>query len=367
MKRICIAGGGSAALIAARALEDGLHGRRNVRAIFVHDGGYADWKPLLPEIASGTATPRTARLRLAETLGDDLIQLVDDRVVGVDLDRRTIHGVRAEYHWDLLILAPEPVLPAVAGGWLPYARVADAARISRAVLSLASATVADARSQKILVRGDGQRAVELATALAWGCSDPLARRVVAPFEVFLWGQTQPDVGAANVQWVDEEIDAGLRVDAREGAPPAWLRETGLPVSEAGRVLVADNLAVRGRHDVFAIGESVERSSGPPWPATSVTAWQMGNLAADNARMELVGASHEPLVPWPIEDVVRLGPMDGRARVAGMNLRGEVARSVARLLVAGTIPTFTKKLAVLGEWARADRTGGEWATLPLPGG
>jgi NADH dehydrogenase FAD-containing subunit len=367
VKRICIAGGGSAALIAARALEEGLYGRRNVRAVFLHDGAYADWQPLLPEIASGTTTARTARLRLDELLGDGHVQCVDDRLTGLDLERRTVLGAGAEYHFDLLILAPEPELAPIAGGWLPYARVADAARISRSVLALAAAPVADARSQRILVRGQGRRAIELATALAWGCDAALASRALVRFDISLWADGDPDVGDADIQIVREETDAAVKIDARQGRAPAWLRSTELAQDDDGRLLVADNLAVRGRHDVFAIGPLATRSSGPAWPATSVTDWQMGNLAADNARMELVGASHEPLIPWPIEDVTRLGPNDGRARVAGMSLRGELARSVARLLVAGTIPTFTKKLAVLGEWARAGRTGGEWATLPLPRG
>ncbi len=368
MKRICIAGGGSAALIAARALDDGLYGRRNVRAVFVHDGAYADWTPLLPEIASGLTTARTARLRLDDLLDDGRVQCVDDRVTGLDLDRRTVLGAGAEYHFDLLILAPQPVLPPVTGGWLPYARVADAARISRSILSLAAAPVADARSQRILVRGSGRRAIELVTALAWGCGTALASRAMAPFEVYLWTDEEVDLGdEAQVRIVTEEVDASLRIDAREGSAPGWIADTDLPVDDAGRLLVADNLAVRGRHDVFGVGPLIARSSGRAWPATSVTDWQMGNLAADNARMELVGASHEPLVAWPIERVLRLGPNDGRAQVAGMKLRGELARSVARLLVAGTIPTFTKKLAVMGEWARAGRTGGEWATLPLPKG
>lgn len=364
MKRICIAGSDPAGLIAAAALEEGLVGRRNVRAMFVHDGPQTDWSPLLPEVASGTATPRTARIRLDEAL-DGTAQLVDDVPCGVDLTRKAVQGRDAEYHWDLLILAPRPALPPVAGGWLPYVRVADAARISRSVLALAAAPIADARSQRILIRGDGRRAVELATALAWGCEEALARRAVVPFEVSLWSEVEPELGQARVELVDREIDAAVRVDAREGTPPSWLAESGLPVDADGRVLVGDNLAVRGRHDIFAVGDCVARSSGDPWPATSVTSWQMGNLAADNARMELVGASHEPLIPWPIHDVTRLGPMDGRAQIAGLNLKGELARSVARLLVAGTIPTMTKKLAVLGEWARAGRTGGDWATLPLP--
>ena len=93
-------------------------------------------------------------------------------------------------------------------------------------------------------------------------------------------------------------------------------------------------------------------------------WQMGNLAAHNVCMELVGASHEPLVPWPIDGVTRLGESDGRARVVGLPLRGELARMVARMLVAGSIPTAPRKIAVLAEWMRVGRRGGDWASLPL---
>jgi NADH dehydrogenase FAD-containing subunit len=319
----------------------------------------------MPEVASGVVSSRTARLRVDDTVDGRRVRVIQDRVVGLDLDRRVVQGAADEYRYDLLILAPGIEYRSPAGQWLPYQTVSQASRISRAVMSMASASVAAPDQQRILVQGDGVRALELATALSWACDDAVERRGVRLFRVSLWSRCAPDLGLSHVEAVEGDVDAALRIDAREGRSPCWLAETGLPLRDDGSIRVEDNLTIPGHHDVFAAGACAARSSGDPWPDTVLTTWQMGDLAADNVRMELVGASHGHLVPWPIDSVVRLGGNDGRANVLGVPLTGELARTVARMLVAGSIPTVPKKLAVVAEWLRVGRNGGDWALLTGP--
>ena len=401
MKRICIVGGSAAGLSAIRRLQDGLGGRRNVQVVFVHDGTHVDYLPLLPDVATGSVTSRSGRIRLENVLSGK-VKVVQDRIVGISKHRREVTGERQTYPYDVLIIAtgPEPDdggAPHARRMALPYMTIPDATRLSRRIVA-AFTQNADARDpmRTFVIAGGGARGVELAAAFAAAARTHLLPRSSGGYKLFLvephdevlprfspvlrqQAQSTLDRLGVHVLTGDRVIGFDNDIVALEQgeslrsahliwaagvAPPLWLARSEMPVSPDGRLLVGDDLAVREQNGIFAIGDAAVRSSGDPWPATALTAVQQGPRAAENLLLYLVGASHHPFRPLFGLECIRLGHDDGAIDFGNFLWSGAAAGGAVRLLHAMTAPTITKKLAILGEWAGELAGNQDWARLPM---
>ncbi|MEL6448649.1 MAG: NAD(P)/FAD-dependent oxidoreductase [Pseudomonadota bacterium] len=81
----------------------------------------------------------------------------------------------------------------------------------------------------------------------------------------------------------EEIPAQISVWAAGVRAPEWLETCGLPVDKLGRVEVNDDLTVKDRPGVFAIGDcaAARNSDGSEIPPRAQAAHQMATVAAKN--------------------------------------------------------------------------------------
>ena len=139
------------------------------------------------------------------------------------------------------------------------------------------------------------------------------------------GRAVARVGAGGLTLEDgAELEAGLTLVVTPGAPPAWLRETGLPLDDRGFVRVAPTLEVEGADGVFAAGD-IASLTADPRPKAGVFAVRAGRHLAANIRRKLLG---ERLRRWrPQRRYLALVGTGGRRAMA---VRGGMSLDLGRL-------------------------------------
>ncbi len=411
MKKICIVGGGFGGLEALKHLKEGLSGRRNVRVTLINERSHFLFTPVLPDVASGSVSSRSAQLRLAQLLDDGRFELICGRAERFDLERRQVSVGERRVDFDHLIVAVGSEIDwrgledpdKLAMGWKG---AEDAQRIYRAVVSAfdGAGKVEDEaalrRRLTFVVAGAGASGVELTAELVSGVRRALLPRAGAQaaraFRVVLVeprGAALPDfaaplqaraagaLGRLGVEMIfGDRVEAVSAGEVRLGSgdrieadhliwaggvkAPSWLSGSGLPLTGEGWIEVDDRLcAVDG---VFAIGDAARRRRGEPWPMTAQCAVQQGPVAANNVLMDMVGASLDPFEYAHFGDLIRLGERDGIFQLGGLRLTGPTAWGLIRLAQVMLAPTMTKKMALLGEWMENVVRGHEWTRLPIEG-
>ena len=120
------------------------------------------------------------------------------------------------------------------------------------------------------------------------------------------------------------LEAELPLVITAGAPPAWLKGTGLPLDERGFIRVDATLEAEGVDGVFASGD-IASLAGDPRPKAGVFAVRAGRHLEANIRHWLLG---EELRPWrPQRRYLALVGTGGRRAMA---VRGGVSVPLGRL-------------------------------------
>jgi NADH dehydrogenase len=153
------------------------------------------------------------------------------------------------------------------------------------------------------------------------------------------------------------LSDGTRVPARTlvwsaGVRPSpVLAELGLPLDEQGRVEVDELLRVRGRSNVWALGDCAavpnRRTPGVHDPPTCQHALRQARRLAKN----LTGTP-KPYGYRMLGQVATLGYHKGIAELPGLQLRGFLGWWVARTYHLYQLPLFSRKLRVVSDWTVA---------------
>jgi sulfide:quinone oxidoreductase len=330
MSRVLVLGGGFAGVESAVQLR-----KRGHEVTLVSDRDFAYVAPISIWIPTGELPFDKARLPLAEVARRHGFELVVDAVRGLDVAAREVRLAGQTLRWDALVLAigagkaPAPGVEhthTVCGG--PQ-RTLDLKAALDALLARARAAEqagTDERftiafgfggnpKDKSAVRGGpvfellfnvrhllkrerllervrleffapmekpGIRMGEKAYAamLRWFERLGIPKRFGTRIERF-----QPE----GVRFVDgTELAADLVVFVPAGAGHPVLKESGLPLTEAGFVSIDDGCRVRGLERVYAVGD-VAAIEGPEWAAKQGhLAEVMAQVAANNLDLELGG-------------------------------------------------------------------------------
>jgi NADH:ubiquinone reductase (H+-translocating) len=405
-RRVVILGGGFGGVSAARRFEQLLPWTPWLDVTLVSQRNYLLFTPMLAEVAAGSveagnvgvplraACPRT-RFRRAE-------------VVGVDPDRRVVHLRRGDalevLPYDHLVLALGAVpnfrdLPGVAANALTLATLEDARRLrdhvlgrleqadhepdpaerrrwltfvvagggfagTEAVASLFDLVhsvlryfphVRAGEPRFILVHSRERILPELGDRLAGYASGKLVARGI---ELRL-GVTVAGADADGVVLSDGEQLAARTLIWAAGTRPspvplgapdlAWRR----PAPAAGAVPVDRVLRVRGRDDIWAVGDCARvpdlSTRGATCPPTAQHAVRQGRAVADNVLAALTGGQPEPFRFRGLGSLVPLGRQSAAAELRGMRFSGLPAWLLWRGIYLWKLPGPQKRLRVLVDW------------------
>lgn len=129
--------------------------------------------------------------------------------------------------------------------------------------------------------------------------------------------------------------------------------TGAPLDKAGRVMVAPDLTVPGRRDIFVIGDlaNLEGSDGKPLPGVAQVAMQQGKYVARLIVASIRGRGHLP--PFRYRDYGTMAVIGRRravAVIAGLKLSGYIAWLTWLFVHLMYIVQFSNRVLVFFQWA-----------------
>lgn len=153
-----------------------------------------------------------------------------------------------------------------------------------------------------------------------------------------------------------------------------VRESGLPLSEGGGVVVDAHLRVADQPSIFAVGDCsylVNRRTGHPYPKVAPIAISQGIRAAGNIENEVVGRRLECYEAHYAGKIVSLGAGEALVETLGLRWTGRPAwwlyRLVYLLKLVGARPKFRVATTLaLNRLFPPDLTYERLAFEPLPG-
>jgi NADH:ubiquinone reductase (H+-translocating) len=388
---VLILGGGFAGAYVGRLL-----GERG--ATVVSRENFMLYTPLLPEAASGTLEPRHTVVPLRVMCPH--VDLLLGDVLGVDLDARTAAVATDEetqvVHWRQLVLALGAVprtfpVPGLTEHALSFKSLPDAINLRNHVLrqlEIADAELDETRRRahlSFVFVGAGYAGVEALAELSDLVDDALRfypqlrstprRWVLVDAAPKILPEIPPRLGdyaadelarrgveihvgttLSSVAADEAVLGDGTRIPthtlvwtAGVRANPL-LRELGVPLDDRGRVEVDELLRVRGRNDVWALGDCARvpnTRSDMPDPPTCQHALRQARRLAKNLTGE-----PRPYGYRMLGQVATLGRYKGIADVLGLRLRGFLGWFVTRSYHLYQLPLAQRKLRVVMDWSVA---------------
>jgi len=398
MMRIVVLGGGFGGIEAIRILERRLGQREDIDLLLVSDQNYLLFTPLLPQIASSRVEPRHIIQPVRDIRVQRRFRFLRDRVVGIDLKERRVHLAEGDVTYDFLVVALGGVtqtfgVPGVEEHAFFFKALEDAVILRDQVIDLAEHAdhERDPRRRRelltICIVGGGYTGVELIAELHdfFDCyvlpryrgiesGDPrfllleaggeilrgvhpiLARRARVKLqrggiEVRLEAKVT-GVEAAGVEINGRTFErAGLVVWVAGVRGHSALEGLGLPVDQAGRIIVNPFLQFPDLPDVLGVGDTVAVAGHPEASVAIIpSAIAHGRLAAENIVNRLVGRPLIPIDFSPKGMLVSLGMNDAVVDLMGVKFSGYFAWLFWNAIHLYKLVGFRKQLQVALDWA-----------------
>ena len=401
--RIVVLGGGFGGMYAARALKRRLGAAAHVE--LVNAENYFVFQPLLPEVGAGSITPAHAVSPLRFLLRDVAVRkaVVDH----VDFDRKSVtvfQGIQrrpTEIGYDHLVIALGQSadlsrIPGLEEHALKMRTLEDARRLRAHVIEqLEHAQITRRPEVKrgaltFCVVGGGFSGIEtvgemkdlIDRSLKFypGIDPSEVRVIVVEFADRILGEMSQGLGdyaartlrergielmlrtgvagATGTQLVTstgEVIDTRTIVATIGNAPSPVVRRMVLP-SDRGRIVVERTMAVKGRPDVWALGDCAliamkDAPEGPRdyAPPTAQFAVREAKVLAANIAATVAG---EPARPFDYKSrgaLASLGARRGVAQVFGLEFKGFFAWLLWRFYYLAFLPGISTRILVAMNW------------------
>jgi NADH:quinone reductase (non-electrogenic) len=399
---VVIAGGGFGGFYAARRLEKALP-RQSAQITLVSDVNFLLYTPLLPGAASGTLEPRHVVVPLREELDSTNIRL--GRVTGLDPDAQRLRftgplGTEESLPYDQLILALGSVsrvlpIPGLAEHGLGFKTIAEATALrNRALLNLEIAEAMDDPAERVpylgfVFVGAGYAGVEGIAEMQDFVADVIERyprcRTQGTRWVLVEGlpRIMPEIPDGLAEFATRElrgrgieVKTGVRmngctedsVELADGEvipartlcwtagvkSPGVVRDLGLPLHESGRLDVDATLRVKGRDNVWAVGDSAAvpdpaQNYKGICPPTAQHSMRQGKLAADNVAASLGHGRIKKFRYKTLGVFVDMGRNEAVATMVGIKLRGFPAWFAARTYHLMLMPGNARRARLMFDW------------------
>lgn len=392
MAEIIVVGGGFGGLFTALELA----GAGNVTLITQDD--HFTFTPMLYEYLSGEVEAWHIAPYYKD-LVDGKIRVVRGEVSDIEFDAKTVRVAGREngLNYDALILAVGGVsnyygIKGAAQYALPFRKVAHADELRRRMIAALDNLPPDLAPQDVrdeltfAVVGAGASGVELATKMADLLYDAVVRRNLKgePRVVILEmsDRVVPGMGEEIRAVVEKALkDARVEVHTKtrvvEVKPHCLVSEhngeqsetktvavvwtAGVRVSplveklnlekdERGLILVEPTLQVRGRAEVFALGDMAKvENIAPTLAGTAQLAFQESSLVADNVKAFLRGGELKAGRFEELGEALSLGTENAAVLIGENALSGTLARQARFALYTSRLPTWHHRLKVGASW------------------
>jgi NADH:quinone reductase (non-electrogenic) len=399
---VVIAGGGFGGLYAARRLERIMQ-PQSTRLTLVSDVNFLLYTPLLPGAAAGTLEPRHVVVALRRELRETNLRI--GSVTGADpalneLRYKSLDGREEVLRYDQLIVSLGSVsrtlpVPGLSEHALGFKTLADAVALRNRVLMnleiAESIDDADARREYLtfIFVGAGYAGLEGLAELQDYVGDVIERYPRCRMDGTRWllveagDRVMQEIPASLAEFASRELRArgieirtgtrleeltertarlstGEEIPTRTLAwttgvkPPPVVAELGLPLDGTGRIETDAAMRVKGRENVWAIGDCAavpdpakrRRSSSPP---TAQHAIREGRRVASNVAAELGRGRVKPFRYRTKGVFVDMGQHQAVATLMGLKISGFPAWFAARTYHLLMMPGAARKFRLMADW------------------
>lgn len=399
---VVIVGGGFAGLYCARKLA----ANPNVRVTLLDKNNYAQFQPLLYQVATAVLSPRNIAFSLRAMLKNHPnVHVKMAEVVSVDLNTRLVQTAQGEqYQGDFLVLAAGSRAnffgtPGADSHSYPLYSLADAERLRSRILAMLESTDRDPSltekgALNFVIVGAGPTGTELAGAFGDTLRSSLNNESNRIYADLPWERVQillvdgghavlsafsPHSQTYAARMLEErgvQIRLGTRVkEVQEGhvtlsdgvriptrtviwagglAASSLSNNLGIKTGRGGRIDVEPDLTVPGFTRVYALGDfaNIHGKDGGPLPQLGSVAEQSGKWCAKNILREIEGKPREPFQYFDKGIMAMIGRNSAVAEVGEHRheLRGAVAFAAWLGVHAALLFSARARIEAFVEWA-----------------
>ena len=385
--RICIVGGGFGGLYTALRLSEFPWKPEDKPEITLIDKSDRFlFSPLLYELITEEMQSWEIAPPFAELLANTGVIFQQGSVTNIDIDQKQITiNDETKIDYDKLVLStggktPVDIVPGAKEHALPFRSLNDAYRLQEELRLLEEA---DPDKIRVAVVGGGYSGVELACKLADRLGDKGRIRIVdrgdkilkdslefnrqtaikALEKYHIWQDLETEVEQVEADSISltykgqtDTIPVDLVLWTVGNRVSELITKLPLEQNEQGLLEIEPTLLVKGRKDIFALGDAANSydSDGNSLPATAQVAFQQSDYCAWNI---WASETNRPLLSFryqPLGEMMTLGTDNATINGLGLKLDGPMAYVARRLIYLYRLPTLKHQLTV----------GFNWITQPL---
>ncbi|MEL6442601.1 MAG: NAD(P)/FAD-dependent oxidoreductase [Cyanobacteria bacterium J06621_8] len=385
--KICIVGGGFGGLYTAlRLAEFPWQDNEKPEIILIDQSDRFLFSPLLYELITEELQSWEIAPPFSELLAGTGIIFHQGKVTAIDVEAQQVKlEDETEISYDRLVLStggrtPIDIVEGAKDYALPFRSLNDAYRLQERLRQLEES---EADKIRIAIVGGGYSGVELACKLADRLGERARMRIVdrgtqilndssefnretalkAIEKRRIWQDLETEVekvGEDSITLVYKgqsdtiPVDLVLWTVGNTVAP--LIEQLPLEQNQRGLLEIEPTLLVKGREDIFALGDAANSydSDAKPLPATAQVAFQQSDYCAWNL---WALATNRPLLNFryqPLGEMMTLGIDSATINGLGLKLNGPMAYIARRLIYLYRLPTLKHQLTV----------GFNWITQPL---